>query len=44
MAEESSTADRCVQCESRRSKRQVITDWAPVIAVVIKEVVQLFWS
>lgn len=44
MAEESSTAGRCEQCEERRSVRQALVDWSPVIAVAIKEVVQLFWS
>jgi hypothetical protein len=44
MAGESSAADHCAQCEERRSIRQALIDWSPVIAVAIKEVVQLFWS
>ncbi|MFF9185513.1 hypothetical protein [Streptomyces misionensis] len=44
MAEEQSGDGRCARCEHRLSVRQAITDWAPVIAVVIKEVVRYFSS
>ncbi|MGQ4382282.1 hypothetical protein [Streptomyces sp. SAS_270] len=44
MTEESSSGDHCARCERRLSFRQAMIDWAPVIVVVIKEVVLLFWS
>ncbi|WP_268256493.1 hypothetical protein [Streptomyces griseosporeus] len=44
MTEEESVGGRCTRCERRLSIRQAITDWVPVIAVVIKEVVRYFSS
>jgi hypothetical protein len=43
VAEEPSPDGRCAQCESRRSKRQAVIDWTPVIFRVIWEVMQSFW-
>ncbi|MFI0166760.1 hypothetical protein [Streptomyces sp. NPDC017095] len=44
MAEEQSDDGRCARCGRRRSIRQAVVDWVPVIAVVIKEVVQYLSS
>ncbi|WP_369234738.1 hypothetical protein AB5J56_23470 [Streptomyces sp. R21] len=43
MTEESSPDGRCERSERRLPFRQMVIDWVPVIAVVIKEVVQYFW-
>ncbi|MER6259511.1 hypothetical protein ABT203_07935 [Streptomyces sp900105245] len=42
--EETPPNGHCAQCERRRSIRQALVDWMPVIVVVIKEVVQYFPS
>ncbi|WP_276209439.1 hypothetical protein [Streptomyces dangxiongensis] len=44
MAEEQNDGSRCARCERRRSIRQAVVDWLPVIAVAIKEVVRYFSS
>lgn len=40
MTEESPFEGRCAQCARRLLLRQAVIDWAPVITVVIGEVVR----
>ncbi len=43
MAPESDPVGHCARCE-RRSRRQALVDWAPVIGQIVWKLLQSFWS
>ncbi|MET8454714.1 hypothetical protein [Streptomyces sp. NPDC005209] len=44
MTEEKSSGDHRVRSGRRLSIRQALVDWSPVIAKVVYELLQSFWS